>query len=83
MLTLTGNWGNVTQTVCSNAHLDRIGQANNLEACINARKRQVITPNLMATTVEAIIGAAYRDSGLAVARTVMTSLGVFGDDADV
>jgi len=74
VLTVTGKWGNVAQTVCSNAHLGRIGYANGLAACVNVhpKKRQVITPYMMATTVEALIGAAYRDSGLVAARTVMS-----------
>ena len=35
---------------------------------------------MRATTVEAIIGAAYVDGGLPAARVVMTSLGLVGKD---
>jgi dsRNA-specific ribonuclease len=38
---------------------------------------------MLATIFEAIIGAAYCDGGMPAARTVMTSLGLFGDEKDI
>ena len=37
---------------------------------------------MRATTVEAIIGAAYLDGGLPAARVVMTSLDLLGKDTN-
>jgi dsRNA-specific ribonuclease len=37
---------------------------------------------MRATTVEAIIGAAYLDGGLPAARVVMTSFGLLGTDTN-
>ena len=50
------------------------------------KKNHIEAPNLsewmLATIIEAIIGAAYCDGGLPAARTVMTSLGLFANNTD-
>lgn len=82
--------------VCSNAHLAKICQHHRLEELVvlpfmasnEARKVKIneasgLSEWMLATIVEAIIGAVYCDGGLPAARTVMTGLGLFARNSDV
>lgn len=64
----------------NNASLAKAGFLKGLDRFIhlNPSARGHVTDNLMATTVEAVIGAVYLDSGydIAVARKVIIRLGI-------
>lgn len=54
-----------------------MGTSSNLVMCIvlpNGHKQASL--KMMATTVEAVVGAVYLDAGLAAARDVMRNLGI-------
>ncbi|ERF69526.1 hypothetical protein EPUS_01855 [Endocarpon pusillum Z07020] len=77
---LEGTWDNIRQSVVSNAMLGRVGTSSDLVKCIelpNGQKQA--SSKMMATTVEAVIGAVYLDAGptgLAAAGNVMQELGI-------
>lgn len=62
----------------SNANLDKIGREHGIDACIQSNPGQpdFVPPLLMATTVEAIFGAIYLDSGIKSVTKVMQKLGI-------
>ena len=73
-----GEGQNMVSTVASNSNLATVGFRNGIDVAINKNPSQYgqTSPDVMATTVEAIIGAIYIDAGniFAVKRT-MTTLG--------
>lgn len=72
-----GLWDQKRQQITSNANLAAVGNDRALEECIQLGNGQgKVSMKMMATTVEAIIGAAYLDGGEAAARSVMQSLGI-------
>ena len=73
-----GAWTALLQRVGANANLARVGLAHGLNTCINVDQSNVAEPseNMVATTVEALIGGAFLDGGLDAATTVMRSLGL-------
>jgi hypothetical protein len=68
-------------------HLNASGSESICGARTKKKNNHIEAPKLskwmLATVTEAIIGAAYCDGGLPAARTVMTALGLFADNADV
>ena len=68
----------ITQRVGSNANLDRIGRLYGLDdlVCPNPAQPGYISPNTMAATVEAILGAVYLDGGITSVSQVMQTLGL-------
>jgi ribonuclease III len=66
----------------SNANLARIGFAKGLDLliCMNPSHIGPVTPSMMATSVQAILGAVYLDCGLELngLKHVMTTLGLSG-----
>jgi len=64
--------------IVNNANLDRVGRENNLHKYINTNPAQwgSVSPKTMANTVEAIIGAAFRDGGLAAVNLVTVAIGL-------
>lgn len=67
----------------TNHRLSIRGHESGLDACvIKDIGRATVTMDMMATTVEAIIGAVFEDTGandLAAASTVMKELGFFDE----
>ena len=69
----------VVSDVGSNANLDMIGRDAGLVPLINKHPKDssnAVSPTTMASTVEAIIGAVYLDSGIKSVATVMQNLGL-------
>ena len=64
--------------VTCNANLDRKGRANVLEDCVTCTAGNSVSPKMMATAVEAIVGALFEDShgDLRVIRQGMMALGL-------
>ena len=64
--------------VGSNANLDRVGRLYWLDdfICRNPSQAGYISPNTMAATVEAILGAVYLDGGIDHVSQVMQTLGL-------
>lgn len=76
-----GDWDQLRQQLLSNGNLNAVGRAYGIDAVIlkNAGLRQV-SNEMVATTVEAIVGAAHVDAGgedLGVVRGIMERLGLF------
>jgi len=74
------DYGTVKAALTSNGNLSAIGNRLGLYPCLNSNPRSP-TPNsviVMATTVEAILGGVYLDSGedLNEVRSVMAHLGL-------
>ncbi|EXJ58914.1 hypothetical protein A1O7_06344 [Cladophialophora yegresii CBS 114405] len=69
-------WTQIRQ-VASNTNLASIGRARGLDACVVLNPGTVnVTDSVMATTVEAIIGAVALDGGRAAAEQVIDRLNV-------
>ena len=64
--------------VGSNANLGRVGRLYGLDEfiCRNPSQAVYISPNTMAATVEAILGAVYLDGGINHVSQVMQTLGL-------
>lgn len=73
-----GQASEITQRVGSNANLDRIGRLYGLDdfICRNPAQLGFVSPNTMASTVEAILGAVYLDGGITYVSQVMQTLGL-------
>ncbi|KAI0593945.1 ribonuclease III domain-containing protein [Biscogniauxia sp. FL1348] len=71
-----GTTANLLRAMVSNYQLATVCDNSGLTECINQNPCQVglISPRTKADTVEAVIGAAYRDGGLDAARQVMKKL---------
>lgn len=77
---MTGAWDNARQSILSNGNLSRIGRSNGLEICANRNRANTgaLSVVQVATLVEAIIGAVYKDSDYAssTVEAVMEELGL-------
>lgn len=64
--------------VLSNAHLANVGRDFGIYLVISLRVGQAgpATPEMVATAIEAIAGAAFKDQGMEAVRTVFLSLGL-------
>lgn len=61
---MIGEWSAAEQAVVKNTNLARVGFEKGLEACIILNPgTDKASDKTMSTTLEALIGAAYRDSG--------------------
>ena len=71
-----GRANEIMQRVGSNANLDRTGRLYELDdfICRNPAQPGHISPNTMADTVEAILGAVYLDGGINSVSQVMQTL---------
>ena len=69
----------MVSTIASNNNLATVGFRNGIDVAMNKNPSQYgqVSPDVMATTVEAIIGAIYLDAGNFFAvKQAMTKLGV-------
>ncbi|KAI1485509.1 hypothetical protein F5X96DRAFT_324899 [Biscogniauxia mediterranea] len=76
-----GTTSNLLRAMVSNYQLATACDNSGLTECINQNPSQVglISPRTKADTVEAVIGAAYKDGGLDAARRVMNKLKLLKD----
>lgn len=76
-----GKWTKIRQKVITNDHLGSIGQDCQLDGCVQLGNGQTsLSKKMMATAVEAVVGAVYLDGGeggLADVREVMQKLGIW------
>lgn len=66
----------MVQSLHDNVNLDRVGRLHGLHDCIeiSSTNRQAISLRMMATTVEAIIGAVFLDGGSAAVHALLDTL---------
>ncbi|EXL66158.1 hypothetical protein FOPG_17648 [Fusarium oxysporum f. sp. conglutinans race 2 54008] len=70
-------WTMLRHDLISNENLARVGMEYGLHACINVNGGTVqVTPGMVATAVEAILGAVERDGGHDTLARVMAHLGL-------
>jgi ribonuclease-3 len=70
-------WTTIVQDVLRNENLAAVGFAHGLDHCVVLHPgTAVVSPNTMATTVEAILGAAHVDGGDAALGHMMERLGL-------
>ncbi|KAG9255769.1 ribonuclease III domain-containing protein [Emericellopsis atlantica] len=70
-------WTTLRQGLLSNENLARVGTEHGLDNCINVNGgTERATPKMVATTVEAILGAVERDGGYDTLARVMAHLGL-------
>ncbi|MCJ1294020.1 hypothetical protein MMC34_005577 [Xylographa carneopallida] len=73
-----GRWSKIRVDVSSNSSLHRTGVLFNIGSVLqgNPTNPQPISNVMMATAVEAVIGAVFRDGGLTAVERVMETLGL-------
>ena len=60
---MQGNANNRLQAIASNANLDKVGRSAGIEKFVQlAGGTSVVSAKTMASTVEAILGAVFKDS---------------------
>ncbi|KAI8401959.1 hypothetical protein FOFC_17264 [Fusarium oxysporum] len=70
-------WTMLRHDLISNENLARVGMEHGLDTCINVNGGTVrVTPGMVATAVEAILGAVERDGGYDTLARVMAHLGL-------
>ncbi|EWY79919.1 hypothetical protein FOYG_16983 [Fusarium oxysporum NRRL 32931] len=70
-------WTMLRHDLISNENLARVGMEHGLDTCINVNGGTVrVTPGMVATAVEAILGAVERDGGHGTLARVMAHLGL-------
>ncbi|KAH8694870.1 hypothetical protein BGW36DRAFT_462567 [Talaromyces proteolyticus] len=75
-----GQWTNIRNEILTNENLTRVGFQNGLDRCLTLnRGLSTVSPRMMATAVEAILGAVHRDGGDTALATVMDRLGLRSD----
>ncbi|KAI8932423.1 hypothetical protein NX059_010609 [Plenodomus lindquistii] len=75
------DWARVRRDILSNEGLARQGFALGLDVCVITNGgNERVSPNMMATAVEALFGAIYEDGGDDAAQSVMISLGLLQHD---
>ena len=75
MLTFTGQWDTIRQAVLGNSRLGSAGLDHGLKPCVVLNPGTAdVSAKTMATTVEAILGAAHIDGGDAALAQVTESL---------
>lgn len=76
----TATWTGIRDATSSNYELSVFGRRLGLQTCIqnSVTNMQEISPYMMATAVEAIVGAVYLDSGtdLKVVRSLLEAIGI-------
>ncbi|KUL89264.1 hypothetical protein ZTR_03712 [Talaromyces verruculosus] len=75
-----GQWTQIRSSILSNENLARVGFQTGLDRCLNLNPgTAVISQAMMATTVEAILGAVHLDGGDQALASVMIKLGLTSD----
>lgn len=70
----------IRNSILSNENLARVGFQTGLDRCLNLNPgTAVISQSMMATTVEAILGAVHLDGGDQALASVMINLGLTSD----
>ncbi|KAB5536118.1 ribonuclease III domain-containing protein [Coniochaeta sp. 2T2.1] len=71
------HWTTIRHDLVGNDNLARVGREHGLDNCINVNGGTVaVSPGMIATAVEAILGAAERDGGRDALVQVMSHLGL-------
>lgn len=71
----TGQWNQMRADLLGNENLARVGFSNRLDHCINLSPgTEAVSRKMMATSVQAILGAVYRDGGEKALANVMKRL---------
>lgn len=74
------DWTRIVQETASNVNLAIVGKAKGLDSCVVLNPGTTsVTDSVMATTIEAIIGAVELDGGRAAAGEVIEGLGLSHD----
>lgn len=77
MISSSGSWSTIRNDVLGNDNLARVGYGLGLDQCLNLNPGTVsVSPAMMATTVEAILGAVHLDGGDTALTMVMENLGL-------
>ncbi|KAH8706264.1 ribonuclease III domain-containing protein [Ilyonectria robusta] len=75
------SWTTIRRDLVGNENLARVGMEHGLGNCINVNGgTSRVTPGMVATAVEAILGAVQRDGGLDALARVMDQLGLTQHD---
>jgi dsRNA-specific ribonuclease len=83
-LTVAGDWTALEQRLLINNNLTRVAIAKGLDNHIVAAPGLArVSAKMMATAVEAIVGAAYRDGGEEAVDTVMRAFGLHAPELEV
>ena len=81
-----GTWTSIRDAISSNDELSVLGRGLGLQTCIqnSVTNSQEISPYMMGTAVEAVVGAVYMDSGkdLEVVRSLLERIGVLTTDIE-
>lgn len=74
---LSGQWTQAEQALLGNANLCAVGFAHSIDKCVLLNQGTTsVSDKTMATTVEAILGAVYLDSGANAMSAVLVTLGL-------
>lgn len=73
---LSGTWNSLRQSVLSNANLARVGQDLGLGPLIHCYAGTIVSLNMLATSVEAIVGAVHMDAGDEAVDRIMLAFGL-------
>lgn len=74
---LSGQWTQAEQALLRNDNLRAVGFAHSIDRCILLDpSTRFVSDKTMATTVEAILGAVYMDSGADALNAVLVTLGL-------
>ncbi|KFY31752.1 hypothetical protein V493_00834 [Pseudogymnoascus sp. VKM F-4281 (FW-2241)] len=81
-----GSMDSIVQRVVNNANLERVGRRNHIDDLVNRNPSQqgIVSPRIVADTVEAILGAVYLDSGndIDCVRLVMARIGLWPQEQE-
>jgi hypothetical protein len=82
---LSGYWTGTRMRVSSNANLHAVGIAVGLHSCMHVNPKNPVSfsQKIMATAVEAVIGAVFLDGGLVAAKASMHVLGLTYNVPDI
>lgn len=73
----TGQWTQIEQDLLGNANLTAVGFTHRLDRCVILNQgTTAVSEKTMATTVEAILGAVFMDSGADALGAVLITLGL-------
>lgn len=73
----SGTWNRARSVTASDANLAFVGFSHGLDRCIALEPgTRAVSRKTMATTVEALIGAAYQDGGDLAVEQVVSQLGI-------
>ncbi|MCJ1439503.1 hypothetical protein MMC27_008897, partial [Xylographa pallens] len=80
---IESNWNAIRLQVSSNSNLSSTGLQFNIGSVLqgNPTNPQRVSEKIMATAVEAVLGAVFRDGGLTAVERVLETLGLTNDSA--